>query len=179
MATCCTKLQSDCIKFIAIKIILWVIMPLLRWHCVLPIRWRLRVGHTQILGVCIPTTNTGRPWSTFMCFYDFPKKYYSDSAYSAGTCNLDLANGAIHPTTGLLLIKNNFNRHVDCEKDAVVICKNIRLACRRVQLLHDGRLPLGAGVLLRRGRKTIPLQRWLGQRRHCGVKQNGVHPYVS
>jgi len=25
---------------------------------------------------------------------------YSDSAYSAGTCNLDLANGAIHPTTG-------------------------------------------------------------------------------
>merc|ERR1712012_313580 len=25
---------------------------------------------------------------------------YSDSTYSAGTCNLDLANGAIHPTTG-------------------------------------------------------------------------------
>ena len=95
----------------------------------------------------------------FLCFYIFPKKYYSDSAYSAGTCNLDLANGAIHPTTGLLLIKNNFNHHVDCEKDAIVICKNIRLACRRVQLLHDGRLPLGAGVLLWRRGKTIPLQR--------------------
>ena len=64
-------LQSACIKFIAIKIILWVIMPMLWWHCVLPIRWRLRVGHTQILGVCIPTTNTGRPWSTFMCFFMF------------------------------------------------------------------------------------------------------------
>lgn len=25
---------------------------------------------------------------------------YSDSAYSAGTCNLDMASGAIHPTTG-------------------------------------------------------------------------------
>ena len=181
MATYCTKLQSACITFIAIKIVLWVIMPLLWWHCVLPIRWRLRVGHTQILGVCIPTTNTGRPWSTFvlqMMMFS-PQKYYSDSAYSAGTCNLDLANGAIHPTTGLLRIKNNFNRHVDCEKDAIVICKNIRLACRRVQLLHDGRLPLGAGVLLRRRGKTIPLQRWLGRRKHCGVKQNGVHPYIS
>ena len=94
-----------------------------------------------------------------MFFYVFPQQYYSDSAYSAGTCNLDLANGAIHPTTGLLLIKNNLNRQVDCETDAIFICKNIRLACRRVQLLHDGRLPLGAGVLLRRGRKTIPLQR--------------------
>ena len=51
-----------------------------------------------------------------MCFYVFPKKYYSDSAYSAGTCNLDLANGAIHPTTGLLLIKNNLIRHVDVVK---------------------------------------------------------------
>ena len=66
-----------------------------------------------------------------------------------------------------------------CEKDAIVICKNIIFACRRVQLLHDGRLPLGAGVLLRRRGKTIPLQRWLGQRKHCGVWQNGVHPYVS
>ena len=90
-----------------------------------------------------------------MFFYVVPQKYNSDSAYSAGTCNLDLANGAIHPTTGLLLIKNNLIRHVDCEIDAIFICKNIR----RVQLLHDGRLPLGAGVLLWRGRKTIPLQR--------------------
>ena len=89
----------------------------------------------------------------------FPQKCYSDSAYSAGTCNLDLANGAIHPTTGLLVMKNNSILHVDCEKETIVICKNIIFACRRVQLLHDGRLPLGAGVLLRRRGKTIPLQR--------------------
>ena len=92
-------------------------------------------------------------------FMFFPKNITAISAYSAGTCNLDLANGAIHPTTGLLLIKNNLNRQVDCETDAIFICKNIRLACRRVQLLHDGRLPLGAGVLLWRRGKTIPLQR--------------------
>ena len=95
----------------------------------------------------------------FYVFLCFSPKHYSDSAYSAGTCNLDLANGAIHPTTGLLLIKNNLIRHVECEKDAIVMCKNIRLFCRRVQLLHDGGLSLGAGVLLRRRGKTIPLQR--------------------
>ena len=86
------------------------------------------MGHTQILGVCIPTTNTGRPWSTFVLqmMMFFPQKCYSDSAYSAGTCNLDLANGAIHPTTGLLLIKNNLIRHVDVVKKTQL--SNVRIS---------------------------------------------------
>ena len=51
----------------------------------------------------------------------FSKKNHSDSAYSAGTCNLDMASGAIHPTTGQL--PNDAN----CIIVTITIFENVRL----------------------------------------------------
>merc|ERR1712107_426141 len=53
----------------------------------------------ECTGTCTySVTTAGGTYSDLGSMY--PDYEYSDSAYSAGTCNLDLANGAIHPTTG-------------------------------------------------------------------------------
>ena len=86
-------------------------------------RWPPRVELIQTSGACTPTTPTGRPWSIVsseILIFSTTKKY-SDSAYSAGTCNLDMASGAIHPTTGQL--PNDAN----CKIVTITIFKNVRL----------------------------------------------------
>ena len=57
----------------------------------------------------------------FLRYFPIFNKNHSDSAYSAGTCNLDMASGAIHPTTGQL--PNDAN----CKIVTITIFKNVRL----------------------------------------------------
>ena len=46
------------------------------------------------------TTSVTTAGGTYTMGYYRSSYYYDTSAYSAGTCNLDRANGATHPTTG-------------------------------------------------------------------------------
>ena len=73
------------------------------------------------------------------------------AAFDAGACNLDEANGAIHPTTGYQFCAFVL-KYVDYYSYFIIIC------CQGVFLFHDHNLSLDTNQLLWRPGRFILLQ---------------------
>ena len=130
------------------------------------LRWQPWAEPTQALAQWTLTTLTGNfnyldflaKWffvTLFRVKQFFSWNHFSNSAFSAGTCNLDSASGAIHPTTGRIVIVIVIITTIIilqpttcCIQNAKVYRSHHRHDYRRLQLLHDSGLPLGADLLL-------------------------------